>query len=96
MALGCHDQKSFHTIVLYRAGRSDTGVGTSDTPTLSEVDLDVGVECRKSGVKSVASRGVGSPVLSSDTSTLFDIEKYMFYGLFISFPPPLCENSPIR
>ena len=54
------------------AGRSDTGVGTSDTPTLSEVDLGVGVECRKSGVKSVASRGVGSPVLSSDTSTLFE------------------------
>ena len=32
----------------------------------------VGVECQKSGVKNVASRGVGSPVLSFDTSTLFE------------------------
>ena len=47
-----------------------SGAGRFDTPILSEVDLGVGVECRKSGVKSVASRGVGSPVLSSDTSTL--------------------------
>ena len=37
--------------VLTRAERSDTGVGTSDTPVLSEVDLGAGVKCRKSGVK---------------------------------------------
>ena len=57
-----------------RAGLFDTSVGTSDTPTLSEADPGVGVECRKSGVKSVSqlSRGVGRPVLSSDTSTLFE------------------------
>ena len=54
-----------------RAGRSDTSVGTFDTPTFSEVDLGVVVECWKSGVKSVANRGIGSPVLSSDTSSLF-------------------------
>ena len=35
-------------IHIYRAGRSDTGAGTSDTPALSEVDLGVGVKCRKS------------------------------------------------
>ena len=60
---------------IFRVGRSDTGVtgvGTSNTLTLSKVDLGVGVECRKSGVKGVASRSVGSPVLSSDTSTLFE------------------------
>ena len=41
-----------------RAGRSDT-VGSRSW-------------CRKSGVESVASRGVGSPVSSSDASTLFE------------------------
>ena len=51
--------------IKFRAGRSDT-------PALSKVDLGVGEKCRKSGVKSVASRGVGSSVLSSDTSTLFE------------------------
>ena len=52
---------------------AELGVVTpvSELPTLSEVDLGIGRECRKSGVKSVASRGVGSPVLRSDTSTLF-------------------------
>ena len=54
----------FVYIYIYRAGRSDT-------PTLPEVDLGVGVEYRKSGVKNISSRGVESPVLSSDTSTLF-------------------------
>ena len=43
--------------------------GRSDTPTLSEVGLGVKVECRKTRVKSVASRGL---VLSSDSSTLFE------------------------
>ena len=46
--------------------------GRSDTPTLSEVDLGVEVECWKSMVKSVASRGIESPVLNYDTSTLFE------------------------
>ena len=36
-----------------RAGRSDTGVETVDTPPLSEVDLGVGVVCRKSKVSHV-------------------------------------------
>ena len=45
--------------VVSMVGRSDTGVGTSDTPTLSEVDLGVGFVRRKSGVKSVACRDVG-------------------------------------
>ena len=48
-------------VCVCRAGRSDTGVGSSDTPTLSEV-----------GGKSVASRGVGSPVLCSDTTSLLE------------------------
>ena len=49
-------------MAIYRAGRSDT-------PALSEVYLGVGIKCRKSEVKSVTSRGVGSPILSSDTPT---------------------------
>ena len=43
--------------------------GRSDTLAQSEGDLGVGVKCRKSGVKSVANRGVGSPVLNCDTLT---------------------------
>ena len=63
-----------------RAGRSDTGVGTYDTPTLSEVDLGVGVKCRKSGIKSV-----GSPVLSSDISTLFEkLRRYVAFKMEMS------------
>ena len=80
-----------------RAGRSDTGVGTSDTPTMLEVDLGVGVECRKSWVKSVASRGVGSPVLSSDTSTLSFDRVFNFFGgnlaSISNCSAALCMNS---